>query len=497
MCPRPTAALMTALLGVVSAGLLIFSQTAAFYPDEGFHLLAAQLILAGKKPYLDFFYPQAPLYAYFNAGWMWLFGDTWRTAHVFSALMTAAGVALAACFVFTRMRGTRWEFAAGAAAGVFIGLHLLVMRFGTIGQPYGLCLFLIVGAFWLTAESAIRPGKLWPLGAGFSAGAAAGASLLSAPAPVILLAWTIARRRARRLESCLLFLGGAAAAWLPVLWLAAEAPRPALFNLFQYHLFHRRAGYWATHNVALSDLRVLSGWLHSPQSFWIFLLAVLGLLWVSAEREWGEHRRSEMYLCAFLVAGFAAFLAFTHPTFPQYFVVLIPFLGILASVGVYAVGSRLSPRARPWTAPLAALAVFLLGLGKTAYSQRDALQNHWKEIEDIAREIDRVTPEGGKVCAGEAILFAARRLPVSGLENSYSHYLQLTPELAASLHVAGPAEVDKWIAAGVFDTILTWPPDDPAPVRFDLAHRYARRTKVHNCEIFSGKIAASAVNSVP
>ncbi len=55
---RPWApfALAAALL---TAALAVYAQTLAFAWDEGFHLLAAQLIDAGKTPYLDFFFPQA------------------------------------------------------------------------------------------------------------------------------------------------------------------------------------------------------------------------------------------------------------------------------------------------------------------------------------------------------------------------------------------------------------------------------------------------------
>ena len=70
------------------AGLIAYSQTYAFAWDEGFHLLAAQLILRGMRPYLDFFHAQTPLYAYWNSFWMKIFGDTWHTAHVVSAVCT-------------------------------------------------------------------------------------------------------------------------------------------------------------------------------------------------------------------------------------------------------------------------------------------------------------------------------------------------------------------------------------------------------------------------
>lgn len=41
---------------------MVYAQTPAFTDDEGFHL-AAQLIKAGLRPYLDFCFDQTPLNA--------------------------------------------------------------------------------------------------------------------------------------------------------------------------------------------------------------------------------------------------------------------------------------------------------------------------------------------------------------------------------------------------------------------------------------------------
>src|SRR5215467_11313721 len=69
------------IISLLAACLLAYSQTSAFAWDEGFHLLAAQLIKSGRRPYLDFCFPQTPLNAYWNALWMTVFGESWRTAH--------------------------------------------------------------------------------------------------------------------------------------------------------------------------------------------------------------------------------------------------------------------------------------------------------------------------------------------------------------------------------------------------------------------------------
>ncbi|HWU41276.1 MAG TPA: hypothetical protein VN203_26785, partial [Candidatus Acidoferrum sp.] len=91
--PQGRMMLLAALVPVV-AGLMAFSQTLAWYGDEGMHLLAGQLVNAGKRPYLDFFYQHPPLYAYLTAGWMRVFGDNWRSAHVLSALLAGGCIFL-------------------------------------------------------------------------------------------------------------------------------------------------------------------------------------------------------------------------------------------------------------------------------------------------------------------------------------------------------------------------------------------------------------------
>src|ERR1039458_9788324 len=74
--------------------LMPYAQTWAFTDDEGFHLLAAQLIKGGMRPYLDFCFPQTPLNAYWNAFWMRGFGESWRTAHALASLETSAAIVL-------------------------------------------------------------------------------------------------------------------------------------------------------------------------------------------------------------------------------------------------------------------------------------------------------------------------------------------------------------------------------------------------------------------
>src|ERR1039458_6901188 len=171
---------VSALAALLFAGLLLYSQTLAFAWDEGFHLLAAQLIKAGKRPYLDFCFPQTPLNAYLNAGWMKLFGESWRPVHALAAFWVVAGAMLAAGFVLKRFPVSRWRLAGACAVLVAVAMNSQVVLFGPIGQAYGLCLFLSVAAFRLTVCSVERRGPQWAAAAGLLAGAAAASSLLTA-----------------------------------------------------------------------------------------------------------------------------------------------------------------------------------------------------------------------------------------------------------------------------------------------------------------------------
>src|SRR5215471_5331725 len=127
---------------VVAIVLLVYSQTLALSWDEGYHLLAAQLVKAGKTPYIDFCFPQTPLNTYWNAGWMWILGERWRALHAVAALTSWGAVLLVAIFLWTRFPAPGWRGMAAFAGVALIGLNVLVVQFGTVGQPYALCLIL-------------------------------------------------------------------------------------------------------------------------------------------------------------------------------------------------------------------------------------------------------------------------------------------------------------------------------------------------------------------
>jgi 4-amino-4-deoxy-L-arabinose transferase-like glycosyltransferase len=360
-----------AVAGVLFAGLLFYSQTRAFSWDEGFHLVAAQLILAGKRPYLDFCFPQTPLNAYLTAGWMRLFGDTWRAVHVLEAVCVAAAAFLTADFVRSRFPDHGWRWGGALAALIAVGMNSQVVIFGTIGQSYGLCLFLIVAAYRLAVMAVERPG-VWMAGAtGFLAGAAAGSSLLTAPVGPGLLIWLyLCNRAGNRWAKMATFLAGGAVSWLPIAWLYRQGPEQTIFNVILYQLKYRHKWNGAAHQ----DINVLSSWINSAQGLSLALLAAAGLWFLIRRSDWDRERREEIYLSLWLALGLSVELATAHPTFERYFLLMVPFVVVPAIAGLYAVGIQLLGPGRPLHAAYFLIVITILGLVCLAGHREDRSQ---------------------------------------------------------------------------------------------------------------------------
>ena len=468
------------LVSLLTAGLIVYSQTLAFAWDEGFHLLAAQLIKSGKRPYLDFCFPQTPLNAYWNALWMAVFGESWRTAHAVAAVAAAGAILLTAGFLLARFPAAGWRLAAALAAALTVGLNQIVLYFGTIGQAYGLCLFLIVAAFRLSISAVDRKGLLQPGLAGFLAGAAAASSLLTAPVGPVLLLWILIYNRAGiRAAKLAAFLAGSAIAFQPLLWLFVKAPRQVLFNVIQYHLLYRQVG-WP--GAIRHDLEIQASWIDSSQALLLGLLAAAGLLFIVFRSQWDRPRRAEFYLCGWLALALWAQISSAHPNFPQYFILLVPFLSILASVGLYSIASQMYNPDRPFW-PIVIYGVLLsLGLAKSFYEEHDDVT--WQDFEVLARKVDQVTPLNAPLLADEHVYFLTRRPPPSGMELRDSHKLELPAPLADSMHIVPATELDRRIKAGVFSTVESCGFTDERIKALGLARLYSQKAEIEDCAVF-------------
>ena len=471
-------------LTLLFAGLLFYSQTIAVAWDEGFHLLAAQLIRAGKRPYLDFLFPQTALNAYWVAMWMRVFGESWHMVHALAATMTAAAILLTGDYVLRRFPVPNWRLAAALTAALATGLNAMVFQFGSIGQAYGLSLFLIVAAFRSSILTVERNTLLWPALAGFAAGAAAASTLLTAPVAPVLLLWIVLQRRTeKRWMKAVIFVLGALVPFLPLLWLYLQSPRVVRFNIFDYHFFFRQVDW---EGAIQHDVGVLAAWMDSAQAMLLGLLALAGLLFVVRRSDWDRPKRSEFYLCGWLALALSIHLSTAHPTFERYFLFTTPFLAILASAGLYDIGSRLGSPDRPWR-PVILLTVLLsLGLAKAIYDRHDNMT--WRDFQQVARKVQEVTPPGQPLLADEFVYFVLRRVPPSGMELEDSHKLNnIPPDLAASLHVLPRKDLDQQVKLGRFSTVETCDDDDERIEALHLTQLYSKWQDVSGCVVYWAK----------
>ncbi len=448
-----------AVIALLCAAVLSYSQTTTLDWDEGFHLVAASLIAAGKHPYLDFCFPQPALHAWWNAGWLNLTGGGWRGPHAVAALLTCGAMVLTADFVHRRYPAA--PQVAACVAALLVGLNSVVVEFGTQAQAYGAGTFLTVAAF--RASLARRPAL-----AGCLAGASAGCSLLTAPASLVLLIRYFGQRQWRQAGA---FVLGLTIPLIPLLIPFVIAPYPTWFNLVDYHVFYRHVG-WT--GATGHDLQLLSSWVNSGQALFLGLFSVAGLWHV---------RDSELRLAAWMALALGIEAAIAHPTFPQYFVFTVPFLAMVAAPGFCEIASRLSLPAR-WAVTAAAL-LLLLCLADSLVQMREG-NNTWTAMESLARKIEQVTPANAPVLADPPVYFALRRLPPPGMEFPASHALELPATMAGLLHIVPQSVLERRVLAGEFATVETCKGDEDEIEALDLPDHYAQSVTIAGCHVYWG-----------
>jgi MFS family permease len=440
------------LLGV---GMVAYSQTLSLFWDEGFHILSARLIDAGKRPYLDFFFPQTPLNAYWNAAWMAIFGARWRVVHVVAALVTTSAVLLMTQYIAGLFPDRRSPLPAAFAGLALFGLHSWTWMAGTLAQAYPLCLLLVVAAFRAAVSGVARPRIGMSTLAGLAAGAAAACSLLTALISPVLLIWMwLYNRAGSRWIKAAAFLGSALVAWIPVLFLFARAPHVVTFDILKYHTLYRQLN-WP--GVTAHDIGILTDWINSSSSLLLVLLALAGVSFMK-KSEFDPARRAEFRLCLWLAVAVAVQNLFAHPTFPQYFVFMIPFLSVLGVVGLFAVVARLDNPHRLWAPVILLMSIMAVCLGNTFYDNRDLTT--WRQLEQIANKVKQVTPKDGALLAPEQIYFLASWPIPPGMEHADAHKLKLPPAENARLHILPKEELDQRIKSSGFSTTVICGDDD-------------------------------------
>jgi len=472
---------LSGLVAAIGAGLMVYAQTWAFAWDEGFHLLAAQLILKGMRPYLDFFHAQTPLYAYWNALWMRIFGDTWRTAHAVSAVCTTIALWLVGDYVLDRFQGgawrKNWRVPLMLGAVLITGLNSQVVQFATIGQGYAICLVTIFAAFRCAVSNARKDDVLSAFGAGFFASAAAASSLLTAPMGPVLFLWMMLTPGAR-VKRAGAYIAGGFVPFLPLLRLFLMSPKVVFFGAVKFHLFYRTVD-WSESEKQNVDVAL--GWLESPHAMLMGLLLLLALIFL-ARTDIPVALRREFRLCIWLCVTESAYLLYVRPTFSRYYLFVVPFAAILCAIGLYYAGTHIGRPDKPRWVTLLVAALMCLGIGRTLNGGKGDYR--WSDWVKLANKVDEVTRAGGLIDADEAVYFITRRTPPPGMEYSDTHKLRLSKELADTLHVFSKEELARRVNAGVFDTVSTCEDEDKTDKAVDLPSLYKQKVDIGDCTVY-------------
>jgi hypothetical protein len=188
-------------------------------------------------------------------------------------------------------------------------------------------------------------------------------------------------------------------------------------------------------------------------------------------------------LCGWLALALGAHICSAHPTFPQYFLLLTPFLSLLAAVGLYSIGSRMYAPDRPFWPVFVYGFLLCFALAKSVSEEINDFS--WVDFEEIARQVDRVTPPRGSLLADEHVYFLTRRTPPPGMELGDSHKLELPVALADLVHIVNGSELDRRVRAGVYDTVETC--DDEARMQArGLPQLYSNSVEISSCTVFWG-----------
>ena len=372
-------------LAAVFALAILLSQWPLAAGDT-YHVLAAQMVAAGRKPYLDFFLQQVPLYPLICGAWLRIFGTSWQAANLFSGLLICGSAAMVARIASRIFAEADWQAKGIIAAVLLFGLNLQVGQSGDDAQPYALCIFFSLAA-WLAALDT-RPTTLRIFLTGLAAGAAVNTSLLAAPFFLLLTGWcafqTAGPDRARRL---FWLVCGALVASIPLAYLAMLAPAQTWFSIVEFQLVYRTAGP-ALPNVGSHNLHEILDWVYSIQGAVLILLSMAGTLFIFDRKAPVSTRRSVRYV-AFIVVIWSLCLALMPFTWHMYFDLVVPFASLLAATGLCHLCAR--ARLSQWSSEIFArtILIYSLGLGiPLVAGVMSGRPGRWAPWEDAARIVN-------------------------------------------------------------------------------------------------------------
>jgi 4-amino-4-deoxy-L-arabinose transferase-like glycosyltransferase len=413
--------------------------------DEGFYLLASQLVLEHKVPYVDFFYTQSPLLPYAYGLWMKLFGISWWSARAFSAMLST----IIGLLIYQEVCRQTRKWIAGLAAVIVFASTTLIFAWFPLAKTYSLAgLFLFTSYAMIARLSPVSSPWIVAL-AGLSFGLSVDTRAYVVGLIPILLWWVFRNPDVRNgTHRVFWFLGGFTVGIAPCLYLFVSGPDRFLFNNLGYHALRTDAG-------------LIGGWRHKlgtvinlfigreGNGIQFSLLSAISFVTVAALRI-----RNSALLLAFLIAVVLGFISILPtPTFVQYFCLCMPFLIVTAVCGITHYATSVHAVRSEWIAVLAIVAVLayvassspsfrsyivtgdnVIGLANANDAPNWSLEN----VSTVSKTIDQLTAQKEQIASfWPGYIFATKATPYPGLENDFGGYIadKLTADQRAKYHI--------------------------------------------------------------
>jgi len=411
-----------------------------------------------KRPYLDFFYNQAPLVPYVYALWMKCTAISWNSARIFSALLTTLLGALLYEHVCRQSR----SWIAGLSAVFLFASSTLVFAWFTVAKTHSLaglllfCSYLVISRFSISQRwMAVASGVLLGLSADTR-------SFLLLLIPVFL--WWIFHNSdiGARLTAILWFLGGFAVGVVPSLFFFLSSPDIFLFDNLRYHAMRSNQGligWWQEKLVVLLQL-FLGGRDGNGLQWSILFFVCVGFL------SFVPGRRYPPRLALQIALAIAVIGLLPTPSYQQYFCLCVPFLIVSAVCVASEFFGRLDSRRERLVAAAACVAALGIYLAVSVTDFRKYLitgegvpgvqpahdRGDWRlpRVIEVSDAVDQIASPGETVASfWPGDIFQTNTDPLLGLENPFALPIsdELTPQQRAKYHIISPAEIESDFAA--------------------------------------------------
>lgn len=445
--------------------LLVFLQTSFFFiifasqrlvaQDEGFYLFAAKLISEGNLPYLDFFYPQAPLLPFVYGIFFKILGPDLLTARIITALISAT----LGLLIFIHIKKNH-DLSIAVIAVILFTLSNFVLANLLVVQTYALSVILLFLSYLFFTN------KCYLLSALILGLCIQTRLTFAIILPIYLVYLFLDYRKQQIAKSdickfCLVFL----LSLLPSLYFILLDASSFWFNNIGYHQLRTTLSPEDSWDNKLTVLKVIFGLKDSVKfSAWqLPLLIYIFIITVVAQLIWSKR----LQLSSAMIFGLLLIHLLPEPTYVQYFVVLIPFLIInLAELTIYLHSKKiilpfltLFSLVYLWDYPEDYQRYTKTGNGVIGIMNQENAE-HWSidNIQKIIAETKvKCNPQKLAWSYWPGYLLSSNCQVYPGSENHFSYLVvpKLTKEQKEKYHLANLTEINDLIQAGAMDLIIS------------------------------------------